>query len=120
MKSPKGSPKRPAPVLVAREGYKLVRRVVMDRGQDMGAIEAQEKIEVPAFEVEPAYVRVSGSETVNLGNYSSVKVEVSVSLPCNPEKTSIEQAYEWCSEWVGDKLTEEKRLAVDGSGFAQQ
>lgn len=43
-------------------------------------------LEVRKFEVEPAYVRVSAGMTRNMGNYESLRVDVSVSMPCYAEE----------------------------------
>lgn len=46
----------------------------------------QEKITVRKFLVEPAYVRVNAGSTKNMGNYESLRVDVSVSIPCYTEE----------------------------------
>lgn len=43
-----------------------------------------EQLQPQVFREEPAIVRVSLGRTVNLGNYESTKVEVSISMPCAP------------------------------------
>lgn len=53
----------------------------------MGKDESKPKvIEVRKFDVEPAYVRVSAGMTKNMGNYESLRVDVSVSMPCYAEE----------------------------------
>lgn len=49
-------------------------------------------------------VIVSGSRTVNLGNYESVKISVGLEMPA--PKDGLEDVYEFCTDWVGNKLTE--------------
>lgn len=41
----------------------------------------------------PAYVRVAGGKTINLGNYESMRIDVCVELPSEPTKEGIEQTY---------------------------
>lgn len=43
-------------------------------------------VEVTKFEVEPAYVRVSAGMTKNMGNYESLRLDVSVTMPCYAEE----------------------------------
>jgi len=45
-----------------------------------------EKLSVRKFLVEPAYVRVNAGMTKNMGNYESLRVDVSLTLPCYPEE----------------------------------
>lgn len=61
----------------------------------------------------PAYVRVDGGLTVNLGNYESARIGVSISVPCHPTKRSIDQTYAAVSDMVSEKLEEESRR-LDG------
>lgn len=56
--------------------------------------------------VEPAFVRVSAGGTYNLGNYESLRLDVSVTLPCLP--SDIEAAYDTATEFVSDKIQREE------------
>lgn len=47
--------------------------------------------------------------TINLGNFESVKVNVGLHVPCS--KAGIEAAYDWATDWVGDKLSEATKAA---------
>lgn len=49
-------------------------------------------------------ITFGGSRTYNLGNYESAKVEVSITIPCDPE--SINCAYEWGKSWADSKIDE--------------
>lgn len=57
---------------------------------------------VPAHKL--ARVTVEGSQTVNLGNYNSARVGVSVEWPCNIDQ--LDAAYEKASDWVSNKIME--------------
>ena len=64
----------------------------------------------PLREVPKVYanVGVQAQRTINLGEYNSVKVGVSIYMPCDPE--SIDACYEECLAWVDTRmaaLTEE-------------
>lgn len=58
--------------------------------------------------VEPAYVQVAAGGTYNLGNFESMRLDVSVTLPCLP--SDIEETYERASDFVSVKLGEEENL----------
>ena len=54
--------------------------------EEMPGGEVSEEIEVGTFEVEPATVRAELGLTINTGNFSSVRVGGSVTLPCYAEE----------------------------------
>lgn len=58
----------------------------------------------------PAVITVSAGRTINLGDFNSAKVEVSLSYPCDPD--DIENAYEHVFGWVDGKM--EKIMAENG------
>jgi hypothetical protein len=89
------------------EGTVTVHRTVY--GQD---VERRETIRVPAFATTPARVRVCGSVTRNLGNYNSARVEVSVEVPCYPEQSEIEAAYNFASGLIDRYIPAELDKAV--------
>jgi hypothetical protein len=97
-----------AEALASARGTMLVRRTSYGQQEDV----TQETIEVPRFETPPAYVRVSGGVTRNLGDYNSAKVEVSVQLPCYPEETEIDRAYRYASDLVDNLIRREMALAT--------
>lgn len=57
-------------------------------------------------EVPPAFanVGVTAARTINLGEYNSVKLGVSIFHPCAPTPEAIEQTYEFCVGWVDEKM----------------
>jgi hypothetical protein len=67
-------------------------------------------------EANPAYVGVSGSTTKNLGNYESLKVSVSVNLPCAPTAPAVRKTFDAASEMVAEfiKLEIDNALGVQG------
>jgi hypothetical protein len=56
--------------------------------------------------VEPAFIRVNAGKTLNLGNYESLRIDVSVTLPCLPE--NIEETYEQAAEFAFTKMLDEE------------
>lgn len=51
-----------------------------------------------------ANVGVSTTYTKNLGNYESLKVSVSLHMPCEADVDSADQTFITISKWVDDKI----------------
>lgn len=64
-----------------------------------------ETMEVRRFLTEPARVSVMMGMTLNLGNYESARIDVSVALPCYREE--VDAAYVQAHEWVNSRLQKE-------------
>ena len=74
-------------------------------------------IAVHRFEGEVAKVSVDYALTMNLGNYESARISVSVELPCYREE--IDDAYEYAQAWVEERIAKERDMIAssrDGSG----
>lgn len=70
-----------------------------------GETEKEEFLDVGTFAVEPAYVGIKKGITVNLGNYESARVDVSVTRPVYCEE--IPAGLEWCNRVVEARLLKE-------------
>lgn len=44
------------------------------------------------------------SRTINLGNYESVRVQVSLTMPCLAEQVAVDHAYEEVKAWVDARM----------------
>lgn len=75
----------------------------------------EEVISVPAFQGPVGYVNVDGGITKNMGDFNSVRVRVSISLPCYPEDTEIRRAYVHASTLIDELLPSEldKACGID-------
>lgn len=62
-------------------------------------------IKVRKFVTEPAYVRVNAGVTKNMGNYESLRLDVSLSVPCYVEEMG--EVVEGISGRVSEYLEEE-------------
>ena len=62
-------------------------------------------IAVKTFAVEPAHVRVNKGFTANMGDYESLRVDVSVTIPCYAEE--IEEVVQEAADKVHVFLTAE-------------
>lgn len=76
---------------------------------------ASVKVPCPRFE-NPARVRVGGSVTRNLGDFNSVRVEVSVELPCQPTEADIDNASSYASHLVDGYIARELAIALKPQG----
>jgi hypothetical protein len=54
-------------------------------------------------------INVVGGRTLNLGNYESARVDVHVTVPCDPE--TLNEAFEFASEWISGKINEAVKSA---------
>jgi len=68
----------------------------------------EDVIAVHEFRTEPARVMVDYSLTMNLGNYESAKIGVSMQVPCYTEE--VDEAYAFAQSWVTARLEKEKQL----------
>lgn len=65
----------------------------------------EEQISITRFLTTPAMVGCELGATVNMGNYESARVSVSVTVPCYKEE--IETAYEWSKDFVEQRFKTE-------------
>lgn len=61
-----------------------------------------ETLQVQQFVTDCAKVTVSKGLTLNLGNYESARVEISVTFPCYREE--VDAAYKYADSWVEQRL----------------
>jgi hypothetical protein len=71
--------------------------------------EAEEISKPQVFpEKEMLKITINCGKTINLGNYESARVDISITVPTT--KDSLEDAYEFATSWVDNKMAE----AVEG------
>lgn len=63
------------------------------------------KMKVRIFMTDPMYVGLKKGATINMGNYSNVKVEVFINVPCYIEEAN--EVFKQVASWTDKKLTEE-------------
>jgi hypothetical protein len=78
------------------------------RGEVLEEVTQEQRLGESSFPpgVEPAFVRVAVGQTYNLTNFESLRLDVSVTLPCRVE--DVEDTYLRASEFVAEKLLEEE------------
>lgn len=97
---------RPATISVQRTNY--------DHGQPVSeSVEDGELVDVPVFLTEPGFVEVEGSITRNMGNYNSVRIQVTLRMPVLPVMSEVGRVYTMASQWVEARLGEEMVRAND-------
>ncbi len=97
-----------------KDGTLSVKRAHYDAAKLIDETETIEKVDVPFFgDVEVGKVGVCGSVTRNMGDYNSVRVEVSFELPCLPELSEANRVYDIASKFVDSKIKKELDCAVD-------
>lgn len=69
---------------------------------DKSTSESEEVVEEKAFEQPTANVGVAFATTKNLGNYESLKVSVSINLPCYVDE--IDEVQSFAAKWVNKKM----------------
>lgn len=71
-----------------------------------------EYLPVPPEDGHPAWVNVMAGFTKNIGDFSSIKVSVSITYPCDPSK--VDDVYPRLKDWV-DKRVEHEYKEVSES-----
>lgn len=92
---------------IATPGNKVGKpvKVVTTKANKDGTSTTEEEVKGDVLVNEPhATVGVSVGVTKNLGNYESVKVTVSVFIPCAVDADEINETYEQAKEWVDEKV----------------
>ena len=56
-------------------------------------------------------IRVEGGRVMNLGNYETARVGVTITVPCT--KDTLEEAYQYATEWVSNKINEAVGMAKE-------
>ena len=78
-----------------------------------GVKDSNETLEVRSFVTAPAEVGVTFGLTVNLGNFKSARVDVSLKLPCYVEEADA--AYDHAEQWVQERVKREVQEAISYS-----
>lgn len=55
-----------------------------------------------------ATVSVGKKLTINLGNFESISISVHLSMPCKPEKDTLNDMFKKVNAWVDSRITEER------------
>lgn len=83
----------------------LIDNRFVKKGVDGKGESREEVVEVVQFKTTPAVVRRGMGLTLNLGNYESARLDVSIEVPCYLE--DIENADAFARKWVEDRVVQE-------------
>lgn len=109
MKETKGTPLKS---VTGRETKLVVSRTIF--GQET---EEQEHMEIRPFATTPAMVGVKLGRTINLGNYESARIDVSIEVPCYREE--VLRMYPSLFDHVANRLSEEVTKIVGNRDVEQ-
>lgn len=99
-------PQKPEPNTVQKPVTAVVTRQYFAGKEPSSKPETKnEELTVRLFATEPAKVSVSNGLTLNLGNFESARLDVSVSVPCYREE--IDDAYVFALNWVNNRISAE-------------
>lgn len=106
--------KKKAPNIHEAKGSISVSSELKDSGE-VKSKKDETKREVESVIKDPhaAYVRVDGGITKNLGDYNSVKIGVSISMPCEPTFKAINKCYKKTSKLVDELMDKEYSSVVE-------
>lgn len=93
----------------SRTAYKIKKETVDETDQQLST----GTVRIPEG-VKPAYVKVGAGLTISMGNFESLRVDVSISMPCMPTEQAINDAYETVSQMVADKVADEQERWLPG------
>ena len=93
-------------------GVKIIKKKEQIKGKtevldnEGNVIDTQEEVvaEIETDDKPMANVGVKLGTTKNLGDYESLRVDVSLFMPCEPKKKAINKTFDKCFAWVDDKL----------------
>lgn len=93
---------------ITQQAQALVTKQYLKSGVPNGDEDnSEETLEVHSFVTSPANVSVEMGMTLNLGNYESARITVSLSVPCYKEE--LEEAHEFARKWVEDRVVAESK-----------
>ena len=84
----------------------FVQRQYFEGKEPLTALDVKnETLQVHRFLTEPAKVSVSMGLTLNLGNFQTARLDISLLVPCYREE--VEGAYAYAREWVETRVNAE-------------
>jgi gamma-glutamyltranspeptidase len=57
-------------------------------------------------------ITVEGGRVMNLGNYETARIGVSITVPCST--ATLDEAYNFGTTWVSEKIEEAVKAAKEG------
>lgn len=84
--------------------------------KSMGASQETEVIH-KALSTGPSMANISvlGGRTISTAPFEFVRIDVSLQMPCATDPKSLEETYEFITDWVGGKLKEAEKAFKGGN-----
>ena len=101
---PYDNPVAAAPPVLVTAGFTKEGRLLDEKS-------VHDTLEVSDFLVAPARVGLELGQTINLGNYESLRIAVSLSVPCYTEE--VAEAYKFAAQFITDRIQSERQGAVE-------
>jgi len=80
-------------------------------GKEVAASASETKTLHPGVFSYGMSITVVGGRVINLGNYETARIGVSITVPCDP--STLNEAYSFGTEWVSSKIDEAVKLAKE-------
>lgn len=80
-------------------------------GKEIASSASESKTLHPGVFTNGMSITVEGGRVMNLGNYETARVGVSITVPC--DKESLEDAYNYATQWVSEKIEEAVKMAKE-------
>jgi len=74
------------------------------KGETIAQSSSETKVLHPGVFTNGMSITVEGGRVINLGNYETARVGVSITVPC--DKGSLDEAYQFATDWVDSKIEE--------------
>ena len=81
-------------------------------GEQIAASVSESKTLNPGVFTDGMSITVEGGRVINLGNYETARIGVSITVPCT--KDSLNDAYEYATQWVSERIDEAVKSAKEG------
>lgn len=93
---------------VARNSMVVVERTYYRNSNEIGSSQDEEIISVQKFVTTPAEVEVGYALTMNLGDFESAKLSITLRVPCYAEEK--DEAFDFTQRWVEERVQKERDL----------
>lgn len=80
-------------------------------GQEVAKTLPETQVLNPGVFTNGMSITVEGGRVLNLGNYESARVGVTITVPC--DKESLNDAYTFATDWVSSKIEEAIKMAKE-------
>ena len=93
---------------VARNSTAVVERNFKRGKVEVSSSQDEETISIQKFVTTPAEVSIGYALTMNLGDFESAKISVTLRVPCYAEE--VDEAFEYAQGWVEARVQKEREL----------